>query len=118
MSRFARTLLFALGIAAASASAAQHEFQQGMQAYERGDFVQAQRLFLEAARQGDAHAQEMLGLMYAFGTEIYRGVPRDLFAAAQWLDRAAANGRPGARYLYCAVARKEDLRATIASYCF
>jgi uncharacterized protein len=108
-------LLLALAVAPALAGG---EFELGMQAYERGDFVQAQRLFTTAARQGDAHAQELLGLMYAYGPELYRGVPRDLFAASQWLDRAAANGRPGARYLYCEIARNETLRAKIAAHCF
>ena len=44
--------------------------------------------YLEAAKAGDAQAQNNLGLLYAYG----RGVEKDLNIAAGWFGRAAANG--------------------------
>jgi TPR repeat protein len=76
-------------------------------AYEQGNYVDAEMKLLRAARSGDAQAQEMLGLMYAMGSALYPGVPRNLAAAAVWLDRAARGGRPAARYLHCAIVRLE-----------
>lgn len=70
-----------------------------------------------AASQGDAAAQELLGFMYILGPSLYPGVARDLRTAALWLDRAARSGQPAARYLSCAIARKEQASRPLA-YCF
>ena len=79
--------------------------EEALLAYERGNYAEAEMGLLQAAQAGDAQAQEMLGLMYAMGTGVYPGVPRNLVAAALWFDRAARNGRPVSRYLHCALAR-------------
>jgi hypothetical protein len=82
-------------------------FEEAMQDYERGEYVRAHIKFRIAAEMGDARAQEVVGLMYAFGPQLYPGVTQDLRAAGGWLDRAARGGRPTARYAYCALVRKE-----------
>lgn len=82
-------------------------FEEAMQDYERGKYVGAHMKFRTAAEMGDARAQEVLGLMYAFGPQLYPGVTQDLRAAGVWLDRAARGGRPTARFAYCALVRKE-----------
>ncbi len=76
-----------------------------VQAYVRGDYAAAQRALLAAAGQGDAEAQELLGVLYAAG---HPGVPADPAAASMWLDRAAQNGRPSARELKCALFRHTE----------
>jgi hypothetical protein len=48
--------------------------------------VQAARWFRKAAEQGDAAAQAMLGGLYLEG----KGVPKDIFQAYVWLNRAAS----------------------------
>ncbi len=94
------------------------DLEAGKRAYENGDYAAAHRSLLLAARSGNAEAQEFMGLMYAFGSELYPGVPRNEVASRQWLDRAARSGRPAARYLYCGVARSAGVRAATAFYCF
>jgi TPR repeat protein len=59
-----------------------------MAAYDRGDYVPAIRLFRPLAEQGNAKAQNLLGVMYRKG----RGVARNSLRAFLWLNRAAARG--------------------------
>ncbi|MBO0755425.1 MAG: sel1 repeat family protein [Bradyrhizobiaceae bacterium] len=47
------------------------------------------------ARRGDAHAETVLGFMYATG----RGVPQNFERAVDWYRRAAEQGDPTAQYL-------------------
>lgn len=51
-------------------------------------YAQAARRYREAADQGDADAQALLGLMY----EVGQGVPQDYVKAHMWLDLAASRG--------------------------
>ena len=60
-------------------------------AYERGDYVEALRLFRPLADQGDAPAQNALGVMYQNG----RGVPQDYAETAKWYRKAAERRRGG-----------------------
>jgi TPR repeat protein len=55
--------------------------------------VTAASIFVQAAR-GNAHAQTILGSMYADG----RGVPQNYAEAAAWYRRAAEQGNPAAQY--------------------
>lgn len=59
--------------------------------------------FLEyrrAAEAGNRSAQEMLGLMYLYGSQLYgEGVRRDLREATHWLELAAAQDSMLARQL-------------------
>ena len=90
-------------------------FDEGLAAYQRGDYETAVRgdavaqsdlsatydkgqgvlrdyaavkWYRLAAQQGDAVAQSNLGVMYAYG----RGVPKDYVQALKWLNLAAAHG--------------------------
>jgi hypothetical protein len=62
--------------------------EDGMAAYSRGDYVPAIRLFRPLAEQGNAKAQNLLGVMYRRG----QGVARNSVRAFVWFSRAAARG--------------------------
>ncbi len=67
---------------------------EGMAAYNRGDYATALREWRPLAKQGNAKAQFNLGLMYSKG----RGVPQDYTEAARWYRRAAEQGVAQAQY--------------------
>ena len=69
-------------------------YDEGLAAYQRGQFSVALRAFTEAATRGDARAQRGLGLMHERGD----GVPRDLALAAEWYRKALDQGLPGAQF--------------------
>src|SRR5438046_9386291 len=73
-----------LGIAGALAG----PWEDGMTAYNRGDYVPAIRLFRPLAEQGNAKAQNVLGVMYRRG----QGVARNTVRAFVRFSRAAARG--------------------------
>ena len=58
--------------------------------------AEAQNLqeILDAAEQGDTHAQFLLGAMYNSG----RNVSKDVKKAAQWFEKAAKKGHKDAQY--------------------
>jgi hypothetical protein len=64
-----------------------------MAAYNRGDYVPAIQVFRAMARQGNAEAQSLLGVMYRRG----QGVKRNSARAFVWFTRAAARGNAKAR---------------------
>ena len=111
------TLLFALALACGLARAAD-SYEEGRLAYERGEYAVAQAKLLAAAGQGDAAAQEVLGFMYVLGPSLYPGISRDLSAAEMWFECAARSGRPAARYMACAMARRAHGSRPGAVYCF
>ncbi len=78
-------LLAALFVSSAAAIAG---FDEGYDAYARGDFATAVREFTVAAEQGDYRAQVNLGVMYSTG-EV---VPLDIEMAVKWYLRAAVQG--------------------------
>jgi len=63
-------------------------WEDGMAAYNRGDYVPAIRVFRAMAEQGNAKAQSVLGVMYRRG----EGVSRNSVRAFVWFRRAAARG--------------------------
>ena len=67
---------------------ARADFDEGLAAYERGDYSAAIKEFRILAEQGEADAQDMLGAMYASG----RGVPRNYLEAVKWGKLAAEQG--------------------------
>jgi len=69
-------------------------FQEGYNAFSRGDYATALREWLPLAQQGDARAQGNLGGMYDLGL----GVPRNSAEAVKWYQRAAEQGLAGAQY--------------------
>ena len=63
-------------------------WEDGMAAYNRGDYVPAFQVFRGMANQGNAEAQRLLGQMYRRG----QGVKRNSTRAFVWFNRAAAGG--------------------------
>ena len=63
-------------------------YQQGMDAYERGDYETALKEWRPLAEQGEAEAQRFLGSMYYQG----KGVPQDDQEAVRWYWQAADQG--------------------------
>src|SRR2546426_3476464 len=63
-------------------------FEDGVAAYQRGDYAIALQSYRKAADQGDARAQNNLGAMYESG----RGVPQSYTEAIRWYRLAADQG--------------------------
>jgi TPR repeat protein len=63
-------------------------WEDGMAAYNRGDYMPAIRLFRPLAEQGNPKAQNILGVMFRRG----EGVPRNTARAHMWFSFAAARG--------------------------
>lgn len=61
------------------------DFQAGVDAYQKGDYVAAAKEWRPLAEQGDAPAQFNLGLLFLDG----HGVPQNPAEAANWFRRAA-----------------------------
>lgn len=68
-------------------------WEDGMAAYNRGDYVPAFRLFRPLAEQGNARAQTVLGVMFRKG----EGVPKNRVRARMWFSLAAKRGDADAR---------------------
>jgi TPR repeat protein len=64
-------------------------YQEGIDAYTKGNFAVALEKIKPLAEQGDAEAQFRLGLMYREG----KGVTQDVKEAAAWLSKAAEQGQ-------------------------
>lgn len=92
--------------AVAEPARADDGFADAMQAYEHGEYAQALQLFRVPAGAGNAEAQELLGFLHLYGETLYPGVERDPRAAMLWLDRAARQGRPNARFVHCLLERR------------
>ena len=63
-----------LSAAVATESPSSADYDKGLAAYESGDYATALRVLTPFAEQGDANAQDILGVMYQYG----EGVPQDL----------------------------------------
>ena len=70
------------------------DFQKGLDASERGDYVTALKEWRPLAERGDANAQSNLGVMYEKG----QGVPQDDKTAMKWDTLAAEQGNALAQY--------------------
>ena len=84
MKRLVLTVAILIGLAAPGWG----QSDAGYEAYKRGDYAAAHRIWKPLAEQGDASAQYNLGLLYQYGL----GVERQLAVAAKWYGRAAENG--------------------------
>jgi hypothetical protein len=84
-------LLLALVLAAPADAGA---LEDGLEAHGRGDYATAAALLHQAAEQGHAEAQLLLGGMYFEGW----GVPRDYSQAAAWWRKAAEQGLAQAQH--------------------
>lgn len=85
--RRARAALF-LVVAVAVNAQVQQSLEDGVAAYEQGDYATAFQILKPLAEQGDANAQINLGLIYRWG----QGVPQDYGEAAKWWRKAAEQG--------------------------
>lgn len=83
----------AVGLLLAGTVSAQ-DFDKGRDAFEAGDYATALQEWRPLAEQGNANAQNQLGVMYHFA----RGVPQDYAEAAQWLRLAAEQGNAAAQF--------------------
>jgi TPR repeat protein len=72
----------------AAAVALAGPWEDGMAAYNRGDYVPATRVFHALAVAGNAKAQHLLGVMYRRG----QGVRQSPTRAHMWFSFAAAHG--------------------------
>jgi TPR repeat protein len=77
-----------LALANASGGAFAGPWEDGMAAYNRGDYMPAIRLFRPLAKAGNPKAQSVIGMMYRKG----EGVARSSARAFMWLSLAAARG--------------------------
>lgn len=68
--------------------AAQAGFEDGVTAYDKGDYTTAMQEFRLAAQQGDVRALSKLGGMYLYGV----GTTKDMVMAYVWFDLAASVG--------------------------
>ncbi len=80
-------LLTVVASAAFATGARAQSYDDGMVAYETGDFAKALEIWGPVAENGDAVAQDSLGKLLENGGA---GVPRDLVAAAKWYQRSAS----------------------------
>jgi TPR repeat protein len=76
-----------------ASSAVAGPWEDGMAAYNRGDYVPAIRLFRPLAQQGNPKAQSVMGVMYRKG----EGIPRSLTRAFMWFSFAAKRGDAAAK---------------------
>src|SRR5882757_2712728 len=66
-------------------SAGASDFNTGLRAYEKKDYVTAANEWRPLAEKGDAPSQFNLGLLYVDG----HGVPQDFGQAVNWFERSA-----------------------------
>src|SRR5262249_33205656 len=88
-------LLLVLLVWAAAVPAVAGPFEDGTDAYRKGDYATALRLWRPLADAGNSDAQFRLGFLYHQG----QGVPQDHAAAAAWYRKAAEQGNKWAQYL-------------------
>jgi uncharacterized protein len=69
-------------------------YDEGVAAYERGDYATAIKEWRPLAEQGDADAQFLVGNMYDNG----EGVPEDDTEAVNWYRKAAEQGNAWAQF--------------------
>jgi uncharacterized protein len=69
-------------------------FEEGVDAYYKGDYAAAVRLLRSPADKGNAEAQFLLGDMYSKGD----GAPQNLAEAIKWHRKAADQGHPEAQF--------------------
>jgi TPR repeat protein len=95
-----RRLILIVALIVGLAAPAWAGFDEGLAAYERGDYEAAFREMKPLAEQGNAPARYNLGLMYRHG----QGVPQDYAEAVRWWRKAAeqgdGNGQSGLGSMY------------------
>jgi TPR repeat protein len=100
-----KLLLFACAIVAlvlSGAAALAGPWEDGMVAYNRGDYVPALKVFQALAQAGNTKAQGILGVMYRKG----EGVTPSSARAFMWLSIATARGDTTAKVKLREMARE------------
>ena len=69
------------------------QFDDGFEAYGKGNYKQAHKLWLPFAEQGDASAQYNIGRMYFKG----EGTQKNVKQAFNWFKKAAEQGHAEAK---------------------
>ena len=69
--------------------------QDGLDAYEREDYISALKKLKPLAEEGDEEVQFLLGIIYAYG----EGSVQDFEQALKWLNLSQANGWVHQEYL-------------------
>ena len=91
MKRLLLTAMTVLLLSVGTASA--ESFEDGIEAFNRGDYATAIKWFRQSAALGDASAQFSLGAMYENG----QGVAQDYAEAIKWFRLAADQGYANAQ---------------------
>jgi uncharacterized protein len=91
--RPAATLL-AAALLTSCGKSPQQAFQDGMEAYGKGDYKTAMENWKPVAERGDASAETNVGLLYSQG----KGVKQDYTQALDWYKKAAMQNYPDAEY--------------------
>jgi len=89
-----RSGFLVLASLALSAPASAGPFENGLAAYNRGDFAAAQQIWRPLAQTGDPWAQKLPGVMYFNGD----GMPQDGAGAIAWWRKAAELGAADAQF--------------------
>ena len=89
-----KRIISAMVVLIALAAPAWGGFDEGVAAYNRGDYATALREFQPLAELGDVYAQALLGIMYIKG----QGVKQDYAEAVRWYRLAADHGYVNAQY--------------------
>ena len=79
-------LIVVLLVSGAAVPAVAGPLEDGLEAYEKGDYATALRLWRPLAEQGNADAQSNLGTMYYKG----QGLTQDYVQAHMWFSLSAA----------------------------
>jgi uncharacterized protein len=85
---FPGLMIAMLALAVSNGVAFAGPLEDGIAAFNRGHYETALRLLKPLAAQGNAAAQDFVGVMYANG----QGVPHDYEEAAKWFRIAAEKG--------------------------
>lgn len=80
--------LFTLGLVALLLAGCANAVDRGLEAYHRGDYQEARRLWGDAAQDGNPYAQYNLGLLWADGV----GGPKNEKRAIKWFTYSANGG--------------------------
>ena len=81
-------LIVAMAAALASAPLAAQSVEQGIDAWQQGNYANAVAIWRPLAEAGDPDAQFNLGQAYRLG----RGIPTNVAESKAWFERAAAQG--------------------------
>ncbi len=91
---FHKALILFLTLYLSFPAIANEYFDKGDAAYQETNYKTAITWFYKAAEQGDANAQDKLGIMYAAGM----GVKKDYKTALAWFNKGAEQGYAEAQY--------------------